>query len=1007
MSGDSRPRRTKLGSDKKKSPLRLSNPLVQVVLFLVFVVLLLATMSVNLGIGGAQLTGDQIGSPAPADIKATRDFTHEERDLRATEQKRAEAAASVPSTYDFHLERREQTIERVRKAFRDMRPGVDAAQEKLVKQFEAEDAAINAPEVPVDPDAGAAPEDEKPETPPVVRSVEERRKLLRAARLEAAEAMRDQFDLALQTVVADEHFNALAEAGFPPAPENALVGLIDEVMRRRLVQDRRLLEAEGKRGIRLRSVRSDRVEGQERVPDINQSFLDIRDVPRELANVAPTEMAGVNDPRVRTALLGIAAQLIVPNTVFNHTETAKQRMEARESVDDLVVVTSFRKGQNIVDRGHLISPRHVKIVQKMEGTQDARLTRGQILVGTVILVVSLLVVVFLFSRGTIRKFRPSPKDVVFLGAVVLGQIALLQGLIVAFAVLGENWSSATPEMLHYAVPMALGAMLVRLVLNSETALIYALVIAVLAGIAADQSVAFSTFVLATSIVGAGKVGKVSQRLDLLKAGLWVGGVGATFALAIYLLRGEVLTASCLGAVIAGFVGGVISGILVNALLPVVETVFRYTTDIKLLELADLNHPALKDLILRAPGTYHHSVVVGTLAKEAAEAINANPLLARVGSYYHDLGKGKNPQYFAENQRQGHNPHDKLKPNMSALIIKSHVKDGLEIARGHNLPREIQDFIAQHHGTTLIAYFFHRAKSQEDPDIPEVDEKDYRYPGPKPQTRETAIVCLADGIEAASRAMPDPTPARLKGLVQKMINQLFADGQLDECDLTLKDLNAIAKAFIRVLTSMYYTRPQYPGQEKNPGAKAAAKRKGDGSTTGELRRKDLSDTGERKRSGRHNTGPRPAVADREASQTAEYKRNRKKKSAVAKVAQKRANRISTTGEFNATGELLAGAGADAESDDAVIARVVDGSLLPQAVMDSRSLRMTGPLAALERPHVESGDSGPDAAVAPDAEELDDAIDADVERGDGPDVGDEGEPDSPEDEDGAPLRRLGLS
>jgi putative nucleotidyltransferase with HDIG domain len=217
--------------------------------------------------------------------------------------------------------------------------------------------------------------------------------------------------------------------------------------------------------------------------------------------------------------------------------------------------------------------------------------------------------------------------------------------------------------------------------------------------------------------------------------------------------------------------------------------------------------------MQAPGSYHHSMMVGSLCEAAAEKIGCNPLLARVGAYYHDIGKAKNPQYFAENQKLGVNPHDKLKPNMSALIIKAHVKDGLEMARHHRLPVVIQDFIVQHHGTSLIAYFYHKAKSLEDPDIQEVDENDYRYPGPKPRSRETAICLLADGVEAASRAMPDPTPARLKGLVQKMISKAFTDGQLDECGLTLHDLNKIAEAFNRILAGIYHHRPEYPTERK--------------------------------------------------------------------------------------------------------------------------------------------------------------------------------------------------
>jgi putative nucleotidyltransferase with HDIG domain len=263
----------------------------------------------------------------------------------------------------------------------------------------------------------------------------------------------------------------------------------------------------------------------------------------------------------------------------------------------------------------------------------------------------------------------------------------------------------------------------------------------------------------------------------------------------------------------GLAGGIASGIVVSAVLPIVEAVFGYTTDIKLLELANLNHPGLRELIIRAPGSYHHSMMVGSLCEAAAEAVGGNPLLARVGSYYHDIGKAKNPHYFAENQKLGVNPHDKLKPNMSALVIKAHVKDGIEMARQYRLPGVIQDFIAQHHGTSLIAYFYHKAKSLEDPEIQGVDEKDYRYPGPKPQSRETAICLLADGIEAASRAMPEPTPAKLKGLVQKMINKAFTDGQLDECELTLKDLNLIALAFNRILAGIYHHRPEYPSDKK--------------------------------------------------------------------------------------------------------------------------------------------------------------------------------------------------
>jgi len=202
-------------------------------------------------------------------------------------------------------------------------------------------------------------------------------------------------------------------------------------------------------------------------------------------------------------------------------------------------------------------------------------------------------------------------------------------------------------------------------------------------------------------------------------------------------------------------------------------------------------------------------MVGNLAESAAEAIGANPLLTRVGAYYHDLGKMRNPRYFAENQA-GENPHHKLKPSMSALIIKSHVKDGIEIARNYKLPQDIVDFIPQHHGTAIISYFYIKAKENaEAEDMPEVDEESFRYPGPRPQRKETAVVMLADSVEASARALPDPNPQRLKQLVKKIVTNKFIDGQLDECDISFRDLNQIVKAFNRVLISMYHGRPEYP------------------------------------------------------------------------------------------------------------------------------------------------------------------------------------------------------
>jgi cyclic-di-AMP phosphodiesterase PgpH len=479
---------------------------------------------------------------------------------------------------------------------------------------------------------------------------------------------------------------------------------------------------------------------------------------------------------------------------------------------------------------------------------DDGLQHTQVLTGIAAFSLLLLMILYLFGRRNIRKFRPRPRDIVFMGSTLLMMLLLTRMGVAMSHALAEQLAIVPVEAWYFAIPVAAGGMLIRLVLNSEHAIIFTILFAILVGVIADNSLFFAAHAAIGSLVGITSVQQVKHRMALMWSGLLVGAVNVLAVASFSLIDGQLLQWATVFHLLLAFGGGLAAGFFVSAVLPLFEAIFGYTTDIKLLELANLNHPALRELILRAPGSYHHSMMVGSLCEAAADAIGCNSLLARVGAYYHDIGKAKNPQYFAENQKIGENPHDKLKPNMSALIIKSHVKDGLDMARQHRLPVEIQDFIAQHHGTSLIAFFYHRAKALEDPDIPEVDEKDYRYPGPRPQTRETAICLLADGVEAASRAMPNPSPARLKGLVQTMINKAFTDGQLDECELTLKDLNSIAKAFTRILTGIYHHRPEYPGQVRKDGDKESR-----GGADGDSQKKERA-------RGRRNTSTPPKGLD---------------------------------------------------------------------------------------------------------------------------------------------------
>jgi putative nucleotidyltransferase with HDIG domain len=310
------------------------------------------------------------------------------------------------------------------------------------------------------------------------------------------------------------------------------------------------------------------------------------------------------------------------------------------------------------------------------------------------------------------------------------------------------------------------------------------------------------------------------------------------ALAIEFINGSFYAVESSITAAAALIGGILVGIIATGFLPLIEMAFGYTSDIKLLELANLDQPLLKDLMLRAPGSHHHSVIVSNMVEACAGQINANPLLAKVAAYYHDIGKMRKPLYFIENQMGGENKHEKLAPSMSALILISHVKNGVELARKHKLGRDIIDIIRQHHGTSLITYFYEKAKTQEEKKggkLGKVNDENFRYPGPKPQTKEAGLVMLADFVEAASRSLVDPTAARIKGMVQKIINRVFSDGQLDECELTLKDLDAIAKSFNKTLSGIFHHRIEYP--ESVVKTTSGKTKKGENGSTDSLPKRD--------------------------------------------------------------------------------------------------------------------------------------------------------------------------
>jgi putative nucleotidyltransferase with HDIG domain len=361
------------------------------------------------------------------------------------------------------------------------------------------------------------------------------------------------------------------------------------------------------------------------------------------------------------------------------------------------------------------------------------------------------------------------------------------------------------QLSEFLIPVTIASMLLTILVDLEVGLVFTFCLGILLGVVNYFDFKFAFIVIVAGGLACFSVKEVAHRYRFYRPMLYV-----SFAYVVFIYFSESLKLSPSGAILTlcgyGLFNGFISTILTIGLLPIFESVFDVTTDITLLELSDLNHPLLKRLSLEAPGTYHHSIIVGNLAEAGAKAIGANTLLARVGAYYHDIGKVEKPEYFVENQMGARSKHEKLTPSMSALILESHVKEGAEMADEVNLPQAVIDFIRQHHGTTVMTYFYSKALEQGAGQ----DLKDeYRYAGPKPRSRETAIVMLADAVEAASRALDDPKPARIKSLIKKIIDSKLQAGELSESDLTFKELRAIEQAFLPVLLSIFHPRVEYP------------------------------------------------------------------------------------------------------------------------------------------------------------------------------------------------------
>jgi putative nucleotidyltransferase with HDIG domain len=521
-------------------------------------------------------------------------------------------------------------------------------------------------------------------------------------------------------------------------------------------------------------------------------------------------------PQLDPARLGVAVRLaqaaIRTNFSYNQLITEEARQAAREAVADVVI--QVKRGTALVRQGDVVTQSQVEVLAALRKPQEKHGMAGTLLALAVFSALVFLSV-YSFASGFIKKFSTLPRDLeagafLMLLVLVVGRLCVEASDPLADAAgLGMNDTS-----LWYVVPLAGGAMLMRILVNSETALIWTLVSTVLLGLVMDHELLYMVFFLISGVTAAGGITHTKERVNVLRAGLLTGLVNGAAALMISLVQiqlgeaSDVAQASPLWDMLFGFIGGNLSAVLVLGLVPMFE-VFGFVTDYKLLELTNLNHPLLRQLMLRAPGSYHHSVIVGSLAEAAAESIGCNALQTRVSCYFHDIGKAVKPNYFIENLRDAPNPHDRLAPHQSARIIINHVLDGVALAKQYKLPKPILDGIQMHHGTGIIQYFYARALEQAGPDMT-VDPADFRYPGELPSTREAGIIFLADRVEAACRTLHDPTRESIRGMIQKLVNSAVMDDQLEMCPLTIRELYQVVDTFTNTLLGIYHHRIEYPG-----------------------------------------------------------------------------------------------------------------------------------------------------------------------------------------------------
>jgi len=606
--------------------------------------------------------------------------------------------------------------------------------------------------------------------------------------------------------ISSSDLKLLVRYKFPARLEESLIGLLAKMLENSIILSKNLLiHGEQEKGLTL--IASPGNEKALKASDI----LDIKDSKLKLTQ----EITKLELPQTEKYLLEhLSHILITPNINFSILETDARQEQARARVE--TVFYNIKEGKVIIRKGDEVTKDVLKQIKIINQNLQSKPSWLMNFFGTFFLFGLIFVTLWYYLKSFIKP-KTAFKYYLMTGIVLILSLIFYKLSIFLSGVFSQStdfFLLSSVESYRYAFPFQFGVILFAFLTSSTVALIYTVINSMMVGYLFKANLYLMFFSLLggfAAIYGIKYYGNY-KRTSTFRAGLFLIAPINTFVIIVFHLIRENIGPIDLFVtdILMGVLGGILSASLAFLFLPIFENVFQFVTQTKLLELANSELPIFRTMALEAPGSYHHSLIVASLAEKAAEGLKLDPMLVKAGSLYHDIGKLKRPEYFIENRARNSDMHKTLKPSMSTLVIVNHVKEGLELAKKLKLPKKIREIIEQHHGKSLVRYFFEKAKEEYDPEMQKIGEESYRYPGPIPKSKEATLVMLADSVEAAARSLKLPTKSKLKIMITEIFNNYIQDGQLDDCNFSIKELRIIADSFLSTLDTVYHPRVEYPG-----------------------------------------------------------------------------------------------------------------------------------------------------------------------------------------------------